>query len=104
MTTATAEGIRNRIVSLQRRETIASQVMRKVSGAVNSLKKELAILEYGNVGDTIKFTATNGTICDGKIVEFQDSFFNDVPICIVEVQGEFVPYRTHLGNGGRIIR
>jgi hypothetical protein len=103
MAANTLEEIAKRTLDLNSRVRRVSIIKQRYKTELLELFKKRAILEFGLPGDTIKFKTPQGEIHTGKISNFDQCFFEDKVVCFVKVEGDFLPYETHV-FGSQIIR
>ena len=96
--------LRNQFSTINKRISKISQMDFRLKAKRTQVLNALAINEYGKIGDLITFKECNDEIKSGKIIGFADSFFNDIPICLISVTGSLVTYETHLSDSSRIIK
>lgn len=76
---------------------------RKLERESQDLANEIGIIEYGRPGDQILFRHHYAPelVRQGKILRFEASVFDDIPMCIIE---ETTGVETRIVSGDSIVR
>jgi hypothetical protein len=99
----TPDELRKRIRDLNNRIGRTRLIKRKYQQEIDEAFKELAIREYGMPGDSVSFYGPSRKILQGTICRFDPSIYDEKVICIVKVQGDFIPYETHISDPKSLI-
>ena len=95
--------LKKRLRNLKNRIGRCRVIRRIYSEEKDRIFKELAILEYGLPGSIVAFYGPGRKLLQGVISGFADSFPDDKIICLIKVQGDFIPYETHISNPSDLV-
>lgn len=68
-----------------------------------NIKKQLAEVEFGEIGSKISFSY-NDQIIKAEIISFHERFWADIPFCIVRAELNGREIEMHLTSGDSIIK
>jgi hypothetical protein len=91
---------------IDKRKTRVSKLLHIIDRKRSELIKKAGEELYGTPGDLIVITDSNGRQRHAKVLFVEESFFSDLPRCILEIDGQLsgTKIQIHINNPDKIIK
>jgi hypothetical protein len=96
----------DRLKKINKQRNRVSQLIHNINERRNELIKKVGEELYGNPGDLIVITDSNGIPRQAKILYVEESFWSDQPRCILEIDGNLTETKiqTHINSPEKIVK